>query len=371
MKIKHIKGTNFKNYTEVNIEPSEVCNVIYGANGSGKTNLLDLIHFLSFGKSYFTISDKQAIQNETDFFRIESILSDPKDNESRIAISIPTTGSKKIWHNGAVLEKNTDILGIVPLVTIVPDDIDLVKGTSSIRRKFIDRILCQLHKDYTRSLVIYQRTLKQKMSLLKNTKGIHQLDSLLLDSYDTLLNEHGQIISKKRKDFVNDFSPIFLELYNEIAELKESVSIKYQSNFNSETFSSDIKLNLEQDFYSKRVRLGIHRDELEFLIQGQSIRKFGSQGQIKTFIYALKLSEYLYLSHQSEKKPILLLDDIFEKLDRNRLLRLFNLVISDRFGQIFISDTELNRASDILNELNTDYLSFEVNNNEVTRTNNG
>ena len=370
MIIKNIKGINFKNYPQVELSPSPYCNVLYGNNGSGKTNFLDLLHFSALGKSYFSISDKMAIRYNEDYFRIESEL--VKENELQkysLAISVPAIGKKKIWHNDVVITKNTDILGLVPIVAVVPGDIQLIKGGSTTRRKFMDRILCQIDQNYTECLIKYKRALQHKLAIFKNSKNVSEIDNELLTTYDRMLYDNGKVLFQARKDFIETFLPIFLSTYQYIAEHKESVSISYKSNFDKDKFFDHVKSNLENDFYSKRVRIGIHRDDLNFLVGERELRKFGSQGQIKTFIYALKLTEYLYLSRHTKTQAILLLDDIFEKLDSLRLRKLFELVISAEFGQIFITDTEQKRSSAALKELNVDFLSYNVQNNSLTVSN--
>jgi len=311
-----------------------------------------------------------AIRNSKEYFRIETeFVRDVSKQSDKIAVSVPLNGRKKIWYNEALMEKNTDILGLVPLVAIVPDDIELVKGGSIIRRKFMDRVLCQINQEYTQALINYKRVIKQKLALLKNAKNINDVDTDIITSYNDHIFKNGSIINRVRKDFIETFTPIFLNTYQEIAANQETVSIIYESNFSAVDYFKDAKTNFEADYFSKRIRIGTHRDDLGFLLTNKSVRKFASQGQIKTFIYSLKLSEYLYLSHMSENRPILLLDDIFEKLDSFRLQRLFELVISQKFGQIFITDTEKDRSSEILNELNVEFSCFHVTNNNLILTN--
>ncbi|MEE9374350.1 MAG: DNA replication and repair protein RecF [Saprospiraceae bacterium] len=360
MIINHIKANFFKSYHEVTLELSDTCNVIYGNNGTGKTNFLDLLHFICLGKSYFSIADKWAIKTNEEFFRIEAILTADDDQKITMAVSIPVRGRKKIWHNGSVLQKNTEILGIIPLVCIVPDDIDLIKGSTIIRRKFMNRILCQLSITYTAALIKYERVFKQKLALMKNTPSLQELDLTLLRTYDEILYNTGCIIYQKRQEFCESYAPLFEQMYREIAIVTEKAIIKYESNFDQSTFLELSLKNRDIDFYTKRIRIGIHRDEILFFINDQNVRKYASQGQIKTFIYALKFSEYLFLSDQSKRKPILLLDDIFEKLDQERLEHLFKLMTSSKFGQIFITDTEKDRAVNILKKLSVEHKSYWV-----------
>ena len=366
MKVKAVRGTNFKNYDDINLEFSDICNIIYGSNGSGKTNFLDLIHVSALGKSYFSITDKQAIKNNHDFFRIEVKFLTDQDETITSAVSIPKVGKKKIWLNGNLLKRNSEILGSIPIVCVVPDDIDIIRGSSIVRRKFINRILCQIDPSYTESLLSYDQILKQKLSLLKNGKSVLELDQSLLDTYDQLLYNHATIIHAKRGEFCTDFLPHFTKIHSDITDQKETAQIVYQSNFSPDTFLADSKSNRDLDFYTKRVRKGVHRDDINLLIDEIDVRKFASQGQKKTFIYALKFSEYLYLANQSKKRPLMLLDDIFEKLDQERLKHLFEVLTSSNFGQIFITDTERNRSSDILKELNINFQTFKVQDNTIT-----
>ena len=365
MIINHVKAQQFKNYSDLSISLSSTCNVIYGLNGSGKTNFLDLIHFICLGKSYFSITDKQAINHDGTFFRLEAQLISQTKEDVKLALSVPRNGRKKIWYQGSVLKKNTDILGLIPVVCIVPDDIDLIKASSIRRRKFMDRIMCQLSSSYTSDLVNYERALKQKLAIYKNTSSYADLNHSLLDSYDQVLFSSGTQICSKRKEFCESFDPHFKSLYSDIAGGEEQSEIIYKSNFDQERFIQDSIENREIDFFTKRVRKGIHRDDLIFTINTQDVRKFGSQGQIKTFIYSLKLSEFLFLSENSKETPILLLDDIFEKLDVQRLEKLFQIMTSSVFGQIFITDTEKDRSIDILKNFNVNYSTFVVANNSI------
>lgn len=367
MILRRIKATNFKNYALVEIAPSPDCNVIFGENGSGKTNFLDMIHYSALSKSYFPITDKMAIRDNEEFTRIESNYEDKfEGNEVTLALSIPKVGSKKIWKNGEVIKKSTDILGVIPIVAIVPDDIELIKSSSDVRRKFVDRVLCQLSPSYTEALVGYQRVLKQKLAYFKSVGSFDLLDKNLVDTYDASLLKEGAVIKEMRDYFVHTFLPIFLSLYHQIAEHKEEVDVKYQSNFNQSTFIQDCTKAYERDYFTKRVSIGIHRDDLVFTLRDHPIRRYGSQGQIKTYVYALKLSEYLYLKKEGDAQPVLLLDDVFEKLDEERLRKLLELITSEQFGQIFISDTELTRSKNLLEELEVTFNSYKVEDQAIT-----
>lgn len=368
MYIKHIIATNFKNFSGIEISPSRFCNVLYGANGAGKTNFLDLIHFISLGKSYFSITDKMAVKENSEFFRLEGSVHEGEDEWS-VKIAKPANGKKKIWLNSELLPSNSGLLGKIPIVTMVPDDIELIKGVSQIRRKFVDRILCQVSSEYTESLLAYGRIMKQKLSLFKMANSPSEVNHDLIKTYDKQLRENGSIIFEHRRNFIVEFKPEFLKMHSSIAKSKESVDIDYSTNFNSSSYISDSAENLERDFFTNRIRFGTHRDDIIFFIGNQlPLRKYGSQGQIKTFIYALKLTEYTYLHRHSNHEPIILLDDIFEKLDNERLNGLFQLIHSKAFGQIFISDTELARSENLLKKLNVTFSSFHVNNNSIKET---
>jgi len=366
LRVSVVKADNFKNYSSIKLELSDTCNIIYGRNGSGKTNFLDLIHFASIGKSYFTITDKQAIRYDQDYFRVEVHFQTDDGEKLASAVSVPQAGKKKIWINGSILKKNIDILGLIPIVCIVPDDIDLIRGSSIIRRKFMDKILCQINPNYTLALITYEKTLKQKLAYLKQVPDYGSLDHTLLESFDQMLYENGTILHDERAKFCDSFSDNFTEMYSEISNKVEKAQIEYISNFSVDTFLADSKSNWQLDFMTKRVRKGVHRDDISFFIDDTDVRKFASQGQKKTFIYSLKFSEYIYLSDTSEKSPIMLLDDVFEKLDQERLKHLFKILTSDIFGQIFISDTENSRSAEILKELDIDFKSFIVKENTIT-----
>ncbi|POS01400.1 DNA replication and repair protein RecF [Flavobacterium croceum DSM 17960] len=359
MFLKKLSLLNYKNFDEANFEFDSKINCFVGKNGIGKTNLLDAIYHLANGKSYFNPLALQNIKHTKDFFVIDGIFEKQKRTE-QILCSLKKGQKKVLKRNGKVYEKFSDHIGLIPLVIISPSDSNLIVEGSDTRRKFLDSVISQLDKDYLQKLIQYQKTLAQRNALLKYFALNHTFDKETLEIYNQQLAQLAKPIFEKRKVFLENFVPIFENYYHAISNGVEKVSITYQSSL----FEADLLTLLEQNYNKDKAlqytSTGIHRDDLDFLIEGYSIKKFGSQGQQKSFLIALKLAQFQFVQSQSGEKPILLFDDIFDKLDEYRVSQIIKMVNQEEFGQLFISDTHAERTESIVKSTHQSYKIFNL-----------
>lgn len=363
MHLENISLVNFRNYKESHFSFSGNINGILGYNGSGKTNLLDAIYYLSLTKSYFNSSDIQSIRFGSDYFALRGTFR--KNSESAtVTCRFHRAEKKEFILNECNYEKNTDHVGLFPVVMIAPNDTDIVRGGSELRRKFFDSVLAQTDRIYLAEILKYNQALKRRNSLLSQLGESRIPDHDLIDSYDYYLLDSGFKIFRYRTELLQRFIPVFLESYETIAGQKEKNEIRYLSDWEDHDFSSKFKSFRDQDILNRRTLRGIHKDEFDFLINGYPLRKFGSQGQQKSFLIALKLAQFELIRKANAFKPILLLDDIFDKLDEERIKKLISLVNRHNFGQIFITDARPERTHSILEEVNSEkkmiYLDNQV-----------
>jgi DNA replication and repair protein RecF len=364
MRLEKLHLLNFKNYEEASLSFSPRINVLVGKNGSGKTNLLDAIFYLSFTKSAFSQSDQHCILHEqTNFmikggFRIGSVLNE-------IAAGVQT-GSKKIFREGSYdYPKLSEHIGKYPVILIAPDDVDLVKDGSEGRRRFFDSIISQLDSRYLEDLIQYNHVLKQRNSLLKMSYERGSVDWLAIESYDELLVKFGKAIFKKRKEFVDEFITVFRTFYEFIVDKDESTDLAYMSELNEKDFTEGLINTRQKDLALQRTSFGIHRDDYYFTLGGSDIKRLGSQGQQKSFVIALKLAQFQILKAHKGFKPILLLDDIFDKLDDFRIARLLELIKKD-LGQLFITDARPDRTKGLLDQIQAEASIFTIENGKIS-----
>lgn len=361
MYLQNIKLANFKNYEEADYDFTENVNAIVGDNGSGKTNLLDAIHYLSFCKSYFTSQDAPAVRFEQDFFAIHGEFVGLDDERTRKVSCIFKVGGRKVMKlNMKEYDRLSDHIGQFPVIMVAPVDNNLINEGSDLRRKFFDIIISQFDKEYLQTLIAYQRLLAQRNTLLKQMAEQGRYDAVFLQIYDEQIAPLGDAIHQRRKAFVADMLPTFRKHYEFLADSREEVSIVYQSALDSAPMSEWLHRNGTTDYKAGFTCAGIHKDDFDFMMNGKIVRKFSSQGQQKTFLLSLKLSQFDYIYEQKRIKPILLLDDIFDKLDEKRIRKLLYLVGNEHFGQVFLSDTDHNRVERILNGNNINYKVFTV-----------
>jgi len=364
MYLQQLSVINFKNYTEAGLTFSEGVNVFTGNNGAGKTNLLDAIHYLSLCKSYFNPIDSQQIKQGADFFIITGNFN-KNGNPEAVACSVKRNQKKQFKRNKKDYQRLADHIGLFPLVMVSPYDISIIIEGSEERRKFIDNVISQTDNLYLDELIVYNKVLINRNALLKLIADTGRYDPHLLEVLDEQLIASGNRIFEKRKAFMQSFTEIFNKHYRFLSDNAEQVELIYESQLLQDDFTTLLKKNIERDRALERTTAGIHKDDLLFAIHGMPMKKFGSQGQQKSFLIALKLAQYSFLDQQNKFKPILLLDDIFDKLDDQRVTKLMQMISNHDFGQVFITDTNISRVKGIFSEIGVDIKLFKVKGGEI------
>jgi DNA replication and repair protein RecF len=359
MHLKKLSLLNFKNYPEAELLLSKHINCFTGNNGEGKTNILDAIHYLSFCKSFFNPIDSQNILHEAPFFMIQGIF-DLNDNEEEIYCGLKRNQKKQFKRNKKEYQRLADHIGLFPLVMISPADSELITEGSESRRRFIDSVIAQYDKDYLEHLISYNKILSHRNALLKQFARKENFDKDSLEIWDIQLIEHGTKIHAKRKEFIDKFIPIFRKYYELISGGKEKVNIEYISHLNEFSFVEKLTKALERDRILEHTTVGIHKDDLDFLIDTYPLKKYASQGQQKSFLIALKLAQFDFIKAIKNVTPILLLDDIYDRLDDLRIQQLMKLVCSDNFGQLFITDTHPTRLYDLFKSSDVEFNLFNI-----------
>lgn len=354
LNLQSISLLQFKNYTYRSFEFTKRIVGICGNNGVGKTNLLDAIHYLCFTKSYFSRLDGNNVQQGKDGFRIEGNFL-WQDKPEKTTCIFRETGKKEFAVNGRAYDKFSHHIGHYPCVVIAPDDAILITGGSEERRKFVDSLLSQSDAEYLRHLITYTKVLQQRNSLLRSFAETGAGDNSLLDVLDEQLIKPGDYIFNTRKEFFISFLPQAKHLYNEIAMQPEDVTMIYESQLLLSSFAELLQGTRQKDMYAGRTTAGIHRDDLEISLGNQLFRNIASQGQRKSLLFALKLAEMEVLKKEKGFAPLLLLDDVFEKLDESRISSLLKKVCIENEGQVFITDTNEERLRQHLNALDVQY----------------
>lgn len=357
--LKNISLTQFKNYTHQNFAFDKRIVAITGRNGIGKTNLIDAIHYCCFTKTYFTGSDAQITQFNTDGFRIEGIF-EKQDELQKVIAVFRGQGKKEVSLNDVLYEKFSAHIGKFTCVMIAPDDVELIIGGSEERRKFLDTMLAQLDAAYLQQLIKYTKVLQQRNSLLRSFAESGKTDWSLLDIIDQQLVEPGQKIYLQRQQFLHDFIPVVQKIYTEIADHNETVTLQYESQLNHHSFESLIEQYRQKDFLLQRTNAGIHKDDLDIELNGQNFKSIASQGQRKSLLFALKLAEFEVLKANKGFAPLLLLDDVFEKLDDQRMDNLLKRVCVENEAQVFITDTHEDRIKESLGQLDVPFQVIEL-----------
>lgn len=363
MRLEKLQLLNFKNYEEVNLNFPYRINVLVGKNGSGKTNLLDAIFYLSFTRSAFSTLDQQSILRGRSFFVVKGEFG-KGDNRTEISCSVQT-GSKKVFREGlSEYQKLSDHIGKYPVILIAPDDVDLIKEGGEARRKFFDSIISQLDGNYLENLLAYNHILKQRNGYLKMSSEQGIVDWVAVESYDHALVKYGMQIFGRRKEFIRDFVPYFKKYYKFIVDASEDADMEYVSELTEKDFYEGLTGSRQRDIALQRTTFGIHRDDFQFVLKGGELRRFGSQGQQKSFVIALKLAQFEIVEKTKGTKPILLLDDIFDKLDDYRIAKLLELIKSD-LGQLFITDARPDRTKGLLDQIHVEAFVFTIENGKV------
>ena len=359
MYLKKISLFNYKNFSEASFDFDRKINCFVGKNGIGKTNVLDAIYQLSYGKSYFNPLAVQNIKHGEEFFVIDGEF-EKNDRTEQIVCSLKKGQKKILKRNGKQYDKFSDHIGFIPLVIISPADRDLIVEGSETRRKFIDSVISQLDAGYLQQLIQYQKILNQRNALLKYFALNHVFENDTLAIYNEQLSGLGHAIFEKRKTFLADFIPIFNLHHQAITGSEETVQLVYESQLSDHNLLNLLQENISRDRMAHYTTVGIHKDDLSFEIDHYPIKKFGSQGQQKSFLIALKFAQFEFIKKQCGEKPILLFDDIFDKLDATRVGKIVEMVNNDEFGQLFISDTHSERTETIVKSTHQSYSIFNL-----------
>lgn len=359
MHIRKLDLTQFKNHEQSSWSFSPNINCFVGKNGIGKTNILEAIHYLALAKSFSGTLDKHNIQFEQSFFMIQAEIQ-KEDSFDTLSVMVQTGKKKRLKKNDYEFPKITEFIGYLPLVLISPYDRDLISEGASSRRKYIDMILSQVDKNYLNALVKYNKLLQQRNSLLKYFASNHVFNPDQLEVYDAQMIAFAMEIAEKRQSYIGQVRVFFQEKYQQLAQNpSEQVDIRYESQV-KEDFEKEFRKNILKDRLLQHTSMGIHRDDIILSINGGLVKRFGSQGQQKSLLIALKLAQYDYLKNTHKVDPVLLLDDVFDKLDDHRVQALIDLVNQDYFGQIFITDTHKDRMEHLLGHLKIEHQLFEI-----------
>ena len=357
--IQQLKLVQFRNYVQTNFEFTDRIVGIVGSNGTGKTNLLDALYYLSFTKSYFNRPDAQNVHHAYEGLRIEGTYSINKQNTA-ITCIIRETLKKEFYFDEELYTKLSQHIGKIPCVMIAPDDVQIITGSSEERRKLMDSLLCQIFPDYLKYLIQYNKVLLQRNSLLKNAAETGAIDSLLVATLNGQLIENGMPIYAYRKKLMAELLPEIIKLYNHLAQKNDQIHIQYQSKLDEDSFDNLLQQSFSKDKAIQRTSAGIHKDDLVITIQGQSFKQEASQGQRKSLLFALRFAEWECIKKSKGFSPILLMDDIFEKLDEQRMIQLLDWVSNSTDGQVFITDTHKERVADLLGKYLSAYQLIEL-----------
>ncbi len=359
MYLQKLSLVNFKNYTGTELSFSPKVNCFTGNNGEGKTNLLDAIYYLAFCKSFFNPVDSQNIKHEASFFVIQGWF-DVNGTEEELYCAQKKNQKKQFKKNKVEYTRLAEHIGFLPLVMISPADSDLIDGGSESRRKFIDSVISQYDGKYLADLISYNRVVSQRNVLLKQFSRSGNFDSVAIELWDAQLVAYGMRLHETRKEFIKEFIPIFQHYYELITKGKEIVGLDYDSQLSNTNYRTLLQDAVRKDLRMEHTTVGIHRDDLDFTIKGFPVKKFASQGQQKSFLVALKFAQYDFIKKIKAMKPVLLLDDIYDKLDDERVTALMHLVSHGDFGQLFITDTHQDRLAKIFKDTGVDYKLFSV-----------
>ncbi|GAB4492788.1 MAG: DNA replication and repair protein RecF [Saprospiraceae bacterium] len=366
--LSRLKIINFKNYENQAFDLSPRLNCFTGLNGMGKTNVLDAVHFLCLCKNHTGLNDKHLVRHGESFFRLEGnfqLVADNRQTSTTVVAKYPLGQRKQFERDGVPFTRLTDYIGQFPVVMIAPDDVSLVQDGSEDRRRFLDATLSQVSPVYLQNLLTYNALLKHRNALLKKMADEKTFDATLLESLDRQMPAPAKVLHEQRRHFTAEFQPLFQTFYSAIAAGREAVDVRYESDLEEAELGILFQKNLEKDRLLQRTTTGPHRDDLALFMDGQPVKKFASQGQLKSFLLALRLAQYEVLRREKGFAPLLLLDDIFDKLDEQRVRQLVGLLISRDFGQIFITDTQRVRIEAIVASFTGDYRVFEIENGQA------
>lgn len=360
MFIKQLSLVQFRNYNEEQWPFHPSINILTGLNGMGKTNVLEAIYFLCMGKGYFSSLDKYSVKQSQSFFRIAGIVENDDKQETKIVIKYKEGGRKEIEINGAALEKLSDHVGKVPCVLFSPEDVTLLLDTSEARRNFLNNTLVQYDTDYLKAILLYNKLLKSRNAYLKQMSYLKSYDEQYLESLEEQMALPAAVIFEKRKELVLTLNGLFEKTYALISGEHENCSVTYQSQLFDKNILQAWKDTRNTDKILSRTGFGIHKDDILLWMNEKPIKHYGSQGQLKSFVLSLKMAQYHLLKTIKNTKPIIMLDDIFDKLDNERVRHLFDVLSTDEFGQVFITDTDQNRVPEIIGQLSSGGKQFTI-----------
>ena len=357
MILKRISILNYKNLEQVELSFSPKLNCFFGQNGMGKTNLLDAVYFLSFCKSAGNPIDSQNICHDADFFVIQGFYEAADGTPGEIYCGMKRRQKKQFKRNKKEYTRLSDHIGFLPLVMVSPADSELIAGGSDERRRFMDVVISQYDKEYLDALIRYNKALVQRNTLLKSEQPVEEELFLV---WEEMMAQAGEVVFRKREAFIREFIPIFQSFYSFISQDREKVGLSYDSHARDASLLEVLKESRARDQIMGYSLRGVHKDELNMLLGDFPIKREGSQGQNKTYLVALKLAQFDFLKRTGTTVPLLLLDDIFDKLDASRVEQIIKLVAGDSFGQIFITDTNREHLDRILHKVGSDYKMFRV-----------
>lgn len=367
MRLNRLSIVNYRNIGSADMTLSAGVNCFVGMNGAGKTNILDAIYYLSFCKSMAGLADSLNIRHDEPFFVLQGSYGTPHGGED-IYCGFKRGQKKQFKRNKKEYQRLADHIGLLPLVVISPSDENLISDSAEARRKYADSVISQCDKGYMESLMAYNRLLTQRNALLKQMAAIERPDPGLLDVFDQQIARLGNTISTKRREFVGWLRPVVEQLYGQIADGHESVGMSYTTCTDRYDLYAGLVESRQRDLVLGYTSRGVHKDDIEITMDGYQIKRVGSQGQRKSFVIALKLAQYHYLAERKASHPLLLLDDIFDKLDTTRGDKLIAMMASGDFGQTFITDTDMGRLQGVLGKVGKDYKIFTVDGGQVSES---
>lgn len=360
MYLKKLVLINFKNIAQAEITLSERLNCFVGDNGAGKTNVLDAVYYLSMSKSALTMTDGQSVRHGEDFFVVEGTYAGDSGSSDTVNCSFLRRSGKVLKLNGKEYDRMADHVGRFPVVMVSPQDSVLITDAAEERRRYLNAFLSQLDRDYLASLMRYNAVLAERNRFLKSSS-----DEQMLQIYDMQLADHAARIYERRRDIIERMCPLVAEFYRQLSGDREQVEIEYRSELASASMGELLLASRERDIVNGFTTSGVHRDDMSLRIGGYPLRKYGSQGQQKSFLMSLKLAQYRILTEVCGERPLLLLDDLFDKLDTSRVENLLSLVAGDGFGQIFITDCNRSRLETILSRAGEKYALFMVEGGDI------
>ena len=360
MYLKKLVLINFKNIAQAEITLSERLNCFVGDNGAGKTNVLDAVYYLSMSKSALSMTDGQSVRHGEDFFVVEGTYAGDSGLSDTVNSSFLRRSGKVLKLNGKEYDRMADHVGRFPVVMVSPQDSVLITDAAEERRRYLNAFLSQLDRDYLASLMRYNAVLAERNRFLKSSS-----DEQMLQIYDMQLADHAARIYERRRDIIERMRPLVAEFYRQLSGDREQVEIEYRSELASASMGELLLASRERDIVNGFTTSGVHRDDMSLRIGGYPLRKYGSQGQQKSFLMSLKLAQYRILAEVCGERPLLLLDDLFDKLDTSRVENLLTLVAGDDFGQIFITDCNRSRLETILSRAGEKYALFMVEGGDI------